>query len=1112
MPEKLESEITLGYREFVAGVDNIIKTNQKLDQSVDTTFARVDTSSKAAFAKLQQNAKTLAGNLSNIFSGMQVKAAQSFDLSQLEQKLGRVGQLGRQAFGSTLASAGGFEQGLRNINTIAHLSEKELQAFGDRLQSVGRDIGVAVTPTQATASAYEILSSNFAKAADAQKILGPALKLTADGTTQAGDATKVLTGILNAWGDGADKASLRADQLFQTVNLGATTMPELAQSLGNVIGLASTAGVSFEEIAASIATLTINGQQTSEATLGLRSAIGALINPSEKAQKQFAALGITVNAQTLKSKGFIQTLKEISAAANGNAEAMGNIFEGNAAFSVAATLSKDAGLKLADSYKQISEAAGSSDKVVQEVNKGFNTSAKQTEAAFERLKTSAGEAILPLATLFAQSVTGVIDGLDKLDPKIKVGALAVIGLGTAFATAGTLIAGASLAIPAITGQLSTLGFTVANVGKIWAFLNQTIAISFTGSAAGLIKTALGGITTAFTGLGTGITAVATSAAFGAAAMIGMGAIVVGITAKLVDAIHASHELNDEFITLGENYKDAGKDVKLGLNTGALLDGRSAAELRKAGANTDTIDEAIRKQQAGIDRETVSVDAFGNTSISNDPLAKDDPERVMAEERIKRLKELRTEIKALEAEEKSQTAASTQLLGLINQSYDQGSDVVRKSDKEEEKQRKEAAEDTYRDALQEIELSKKTHAEKAQLFRQLLELYSQDKDKRRDIVRQIAQEEKAAEKEVADAQEAAHKKREKALEDRKKQEQQNIKDLREQRKTAADQEIEDADQRLAELEKLEARGQDVTKQKSEQVKRKAKAETTKVDIELESTKGQLFDPEAIKEADKTAKSEKARIKREEAGEIEEIGRKESQAALQREQELVQAQEQIQSQKLAYYQEQLAAGKSVEAQIKTIALDNLKLKEREIALQAALAKQLTDDPVRIAQIEEKAQLDIRAARQATREEIEKTTEALKKQKAESSPLNLGGNPYSAEEFFKQNNGFFDITKPKSAGKGSSKFISSALDTTSIDAMIQRSPSSDSIKNMSAGKYPGEPGSAAESAASTTSQIVVAGQFELIDSSTGKQVGRLKSLTINGKGSDAEEAARGMLWGSY
>ena len=101
-----------------------------------------------------------------------------------------------------------------------------------------------------------------------------------------------------------------SDTLFTTVKLGKTTMDELAGSLGKVLPIAKSAGVSFQAVGATMATLTAGGINTAESTTALRGAIIALTAPVGAAAEAMSEAGIETKRFDDGSLDLVGTLEQ----------------------------------------------------------------------------------------------------------------------------------------------------------------------------------------------------------------------------------------------------------------------------------------------------------------------------------------------------------------------------------------------------------------------------------------------------------------------------------------------------------------------------------------------------------------------------------------------------------------------------------------------------------------------------------------------------------------------------------------------------------------------------------------------------------------------------------
>lgn len=202
-----------------------------------------------------------------------------------------------------------FEDAMAKVSTIADDS----MPFDDLRESImALSDQTGVSASEIADNVYNAISAGQ-NTADAVAFVEQTTKLARAGFAETGDTLDVLSTIMNTYGDEVKSVSNASDVLIQTQNKGKTTVGELSSSLGQVLPVAHSAGLSFEETAATIAVLTKNGIGTSQAVTGLKGALSNIIKPSTDARKAADALGIDFSAAALNSKGLSGMMAEIKA-------------------------------------------------------------------------------------------------------------------------------------------------------------------------------------------------------------------------------------------------------------------------------------------------------------------------------------------------------------------------------------------------------------------------------------------------------------------------------------------------------------------------------------------------------------------------------------------------------------------------------------------------------------------------------------------------------------------------------------------------------------------------------------------------------------------------------
>lgn len=223
------------------------------------------------------------------------------DTAGLESGLGKADTL-MKSFGSGMASAGmsltaGVTLPLVGIGAAALKSATDINGMMANVASLGigtdrvlelkesvQDLSIEMGKgtSDMADGLYQVVSA-FGDSSDSVAILENAAKTGAAGLATTTDALNLLATVTKGYGDESLTAQKKVSDLaFQTVNLGQTTFPELAASMGKVVPLAAALGVSQEELFAQMATLTGVTGTAAEVTTQLRATYQAILSPTKE--------------------------------------------------------------------------------------------------------------------------------------------------------------------------------------------------------------------------------------------------------------------------------------------------------------------------------------------------------------------------------------------------------------------------------------------------------------------------------------------------------------------------------------------------------------------------------------------------------------------------------------------------------------------------------------------------------------------------------------------------------------------------------------------------------------------------------------------------------------
>ena len=212
-------------------------------------------------------------------------------------------------FGVLTRNAIGFSTAMAEVSTIADSSTFNIRNLTDEVRSLSVEFGQS--PTEQARALYQTISAGASSAADANTILRESSQLAVAGLTSTSVAVDAITSVLNSYNLEADNAGMISDVLFTVVRQGKTTVDELSSSIGRALPFAANAGVEFDELGASISTLTLAGLNTAESVTAMRAVFRSIIAPTNEAQRTLDDLGLNLQ-EIVEERGFGGLLEVLS--------------------------------------------------------------------------------------------------------------------------------------------------------------------------------------------------------------------------------------------------------------------------------------------------------------------------------------------------------------------------------------------------------------------------------------------------------------------------------------------------------------------------------------------------------------------------------------------------------------------------------------------------------------------------------------------------------------------------------------------------------------------------------------------------------------------------------
>lgn len=353
--------------------------------------------------------------------------------------------------------------------------------------------------TEIAAGSYQVISA-FQDTADTASILETSTKAAIAGQAETVDTVNALAAVTKAYGDTSARAVTHVSDLsFETIRLGQTTMPELANGIQKASGSAAALHVSQEELYAGFATLTGVIGNTDTVGTALNTLYTKMLKPSTALSKAVESLGYKSAYAMVQQEGLGGTIKKLGQYAGGDATKFA------ALFSMRDLKAAQGILNTMDVYEQklseLQDADGATDRAFMTSINNWNDMFGIASNKVSVFAQQVGMKLLPYAKDFLSDAMPKIDslmdtvlaGIDKIMPKIEAlfkylsqNGPQVAGIASAVAAAW----GGMIAAPKIeTGMKGLAGILPSIIGKTKGGGSKLLgkATSFGGSVLDSVK-------------------------------------------------------------------------------------------------------------------------------------------------------------------------------------------------------------------------------------------------------------------------------------------------------------------------------------------------------------------------------------------------------------------------------------------------------------------------------------------------------------------------------------------------------------------------------------------------------------------------------------------------
>lgn len=467
--------------------DGVVVASKNLNdlakQSNTTTQAtdRLTNSTKANNVALRETNVTLA------------RASSGF--KTVGRDLQRYGLLLAAAGTATAKFATDLSGGLGEVQTLIPETGDRIFELEESVKQLSVSSGKSFNDL--TRGLYQTISA-FQDTEDTVNIFTQATEAAIAGASTVADSIALASAVTKAYGDTTAEATDQVfDLAFETVRLGQTTFPELANGIQTATDSAVRLGVSQQELFATFSALTGVIGDASEVATKFRSASASLLNPNE-------ALLVLFNQLSEQTGEVIQDGEDFVRVAGGWQEALALIVdtakESNQplqtyirrieGITLASRLAGNSAEKYASDLIAANNATGASELAYRTAKEGIDEYRQSLLEARQQIIVAAaevGDNLLPKIADLVQTIADAFTAFSELDESIQEAVISagafVVALGPVLIAVGSflrawrLVQGLNVAatitsITAVLGPAGLIGVLGAVTAAVLIFRNN----------------------------------------------------------------------------------------------------------------------------------------------------------------------------------------------------------------------------------------------------------------------------------------------------------------------------------------------------------------------------------------------------------------------------------------------------------------------------------------------------------------------------------------------------------------------------------------------------------------------------------------------------------------
>lgn len=192
--------------------------------------------------------------------------------------------------GESIKAAGDFQASQTRLVTTAGEDQKNLEMVSKGILDMAGQVGVSAE--QLSKGMYTIESAGF-HGADGLNLLKAASQGARQENADLKDVTDALTTSMHDFNIAPDQSAAVMSKMIAAVSNGKTTLGEFSGALHSVEPAAHAAGISIDDVYATLAMMTRTGESAQQSTENMTDAIRHLASPTQQMTEEMSQFGIS---------------------------------------------------------------------------------------------------------------------------------------------------------------------------------------------------------------------------------------------------------------------------------------------------------------------------------------------------------------------------------------------------------------------------------------------------------------------------------------------------------------------------------------------------------------------------------------------------------------------------------------------------------------------------------------------------------------------------------------------------------------------------------------------------------------------------------------------------